>query len=172
MKDLSRYKKITGKFLQNVPVEPVKIKPFVPETKQIAQKYKKKLDRLLSGFNLEARIHGSVAFEIAGKGEIDFRIFVPTKRWLEIVKYFINYYRRVENLEDEYVRFVDFFDGLEIEVVLVRGYTALHEKRLSKYFKNHSEARNKYEEIKRKYAYSRREYIHQKYKFLKSISFG
>lgn len=169
MKNLSRYKKYTEKFFQKIPDVPVDIKPFEPETKQIAQRYKKLLDRLLARFGLTAQIRGSVGLEIAGKGEIDLRIFVPDKRWFDVTLHLINYYRRVENLEEEYIRFIDFYEECEIEIGLVCGQTALVEKKLFKYLKNHLDILKNYVEIKRKYAFSKREYARQKHKFFKSV---
>lgn len=166
MKGIKRY---TKKFFEAIAEEPVVIKPFDPETKKIAQKYKMRLDKLLSRFNLKAEVKGSTALGLEGVGDIDFRIAVPKRRWFEVIKFFVNYYRRIEALDDEWARFFDVVDDTEVEIAFLRGHLAKVEKRLSRYLKSHPEVWKKYVEIKRKYAYSRREYMRQKNEFFKSI---
>lgn len=166
MKGIKRYNK---KFFDAIPEEPISIKHFDPETKKVAQKYREKLNKLLFRFGLKAEVKGSTSLEIEGVGDVDFRIAVPKKLWFEVLKYFINYYRRVEALDEEWARFFDLVDDTEIEIAFLRGHIARVDKKLSKYLKSHPEIWKGYVEIKRKYAYSRREYMRQKNKFFKSI---
>lgn len=166
MKGIKRY---TKKFFEAIPEEPVAIKPFDPKTKQLAKKYKLKLDKLLSRFGLKAELKGSTALGLEGMGDIDFRIAVAKSKWYEVLKFFINYYRRIEALDEEWARFFDLVDDTEVEIAFLRGHIARVDKKLSKYLKSHPEVWKDYVEIKRKYAYSRREYMRQKNEFFKSI---
>ncbi len=159
----------TEKDILRIPEDPVYLKPFDPKQKQVAQRYKKKLDRILAPFGLKTYIKGSTALEIEGKGDIDLRIFVPDNKWLIVIKNLINYFRRVETLKEEYVRFIDFYQDMEVEVGLVRGKRAKIENRISTFLKTHPKIIEKYVELKRKYAHSQREYIRQKDKFFQTI---
>lgn len=166
---MKRIRFFAEKDFQRIPEEPVILRPFDPKTRQIAQRYKVRLDKLLSPFGLKVHIKGSTILSIEGKGEIDLRIFVPDRKWLVILKYFINYYRRVETLEYEYALFVDFYQDSKIEIGLVRGERARIERKISNYLKSHADTLAEYGKLKRKYAYSARAYIRQKDKFFRSI---
>lgn len=159
----------TKKEIEAIPNIPVTIKPFDEKIRKLAYGYKLKLDKQLAPYRLKATLRGSISLGIEGKGEVDLCIFVPHNKWLTILKYFINYYRRIETLEKEYARFIDFYQDIEIEIALLQGERTKIEKRLSKYLKNDPKKVKDYIRIKRKYAYSKRTYLIQKDKFFKSI---
>ena len=77
--------------------------------------------------------------------------------------------KAVGNLEGEYARFNDTFDGFEVEVILMSGYGAVVDKKLNEYLKSKPELLKDYEEVKKKFALSKREYMVQKDKFLREV---
>jgi len=149
--------------------KPVHIKPFDPSLVIIAQKYIKKLAKILSDFNLEIVHRGSTAFGIAGKNEIELGIYPKPKDWQKIIDLLTNYFGQVNNLEENYARFNDVYKGTEIEIILMKGYDAILDKKLFSYLVNHPVLLKKYEKLKYKYCYSKKDYMIQKDKFFRNI---
>lgn len=149
--------------------KPVKIVKFNPKSSLVADKYIKKIKSLLKNFKVEILLRGSTAFGIAGKGEIEVGVYPTEEDWGEVIKTLKTYFGKVDNLEENYARFNDFYDGFEIEVILLKGHDAIIDKKLTEYLKSSPKVLKQYEGLKYKYSYSKREYMIQKNSFLEEI---
>lgn len=149
--------------------KPVKIFPFDPRARIVAEKYIKKIESLLNNFEVEVLHRGSTAFGISGKGEIEIGIYPKQDGWEEVVRILKKHFGKVDNLEENYARFNDKFMNFEIEVILLRGHDATVDKKLTEYLKKSPGDLKDYEKVKRKYSFSKREYMVQKNKFLQRI---
>jgi len=163
------FTKLPKNYFDKFSDKPVKIIPFDPKSRVVAEKYIKKIELLLKNFKVEISHRGSTAFGIAGKGEIEIGVYPLEKEWNVVIETLTTYFGKVDNLEKNYARFNDCFEGFEIEVVLFKGYDATIDKRLTEYLKNSPEVLREYEKLKYKYAYSKKEYMIQKNKFLEAI---
>lgn len=147
----------------------VKIKPFDPRTKLVAKKYIEKLREILGNLGVEIVHKGSTAMGIAGKGEIEVGIYPKVGDWEEVVQRLTNHYEKIGNQEEDYVRFNDIYDGIEIEIILMKGVSAEIDKKLFEYLISNPQILKEYEEIKYKYCYSKKDYMIQKDKFFRKI---
>lgn len=166
MKPLTRY---TEEYFLGFKHLPVEIKPFDPKTKQVAQIYETKLDKLLEPLELESRLIGSTLFEIAGKGEIEFAIYAGEDDWVKAIKLLKECYGEAGRYEAEYVRFNDNFKGIEVEITLMKGHTARVSQQLHQYLLSNPKSLEEYLEVKNKHAHSKQEYVRHKHKFFKKI---
>ena len=89
--------------------------PFDPKAKSLAQQYIKILRSLLTDFDLEILHRGSTAMGIAGKGEIEIGVYPREEDWEKVIKILAGRYGKIENLETDYARFNDMYQGTEIE---------------------------------------------------------
>lgn len=149
--------------------KPVHIKPIDPSLVIISQDYRKKLKKILSDFNPEIVHRGSTAFGIAGKNEIELGVYPKQKDWQKIINLLTDHYGKVNNLEKNYARFNDIYNGIEIEIILMKGYEATLDKKLFSYLVSHPVLLNKYEKLKYKYCYSKKDYMIQKDKFFRNV---
>ncbi len=149
--------------------KPVHIKPFDPSLVLIAQKYIKKLKKILSSFNPQIVHRGSTTFGIAGKNEIELGIYPKPKDWQKIIDLLTGCYGQVNNLEKNYARFNDVYKDTEIEIILMKGYDAFLDKKLFSYLVSHPVLLKKYEKLKYKYCYSKKDYMIQKDKFFRNV---
>lgn len=149
--------------------KPVRIIPFNPKSKQVANEYIKKIRSLLLKYKVNFLLRGSTAYEIAGKGEIEIGVYPKEKEWKEVLGTLKSHFGTIDNLEENYARFNNKLGGFEIEVILLKGHDAVIDKKLTEYLKNSPELLQEYEKIKRKYSYSKREYMIHKNDFLEGI---
>lgn len=149
--------------------KPVKIVEFNPKSRIIAGKYIKRLRLLLKNFEIEILHRGSTAFGIAGKGEIEVGIYPLEKEWQGVIGALKTHFGKIDNLEENYARLNDLFDGFEVEIILLKGQGARIDKKLNEYLKNSPKVLEKYEKLKNRYSYSKKEYMIQKNKFLEEI---
>lgn len=149
--------------------KPVKIVKFNPKSRVVAENYIKKIELLLKDFKVELLLRGSTAYGIDGKGEIEIGVYPKEEDWGEVIKTLTAHFGKVDNLEENYARFNDIFDGSEIEVILLKGHDAQVDKKLTNYLICSPEVLREYEKLKYKYAYSKREYMLQKNEFLEGI---
>lgn len=163
------FTKLPKSYFDKYSDKPVKITPFNPRAKIVAHKYIKKIESLLENFKVETLLRGSTAFGIAGKGEIEIGVYPKQEEWGEVIKTLKNHFGKVDNLEENYARFNDNFDGFETEVILLKGHDAIIDKKLTEYLINSPEVLKEYEKLKQKYAFSKREYMIQKNNFLEGI---
>lgn len=166
MKDLPKF---TKDYFERFSTKPVLIKPFDPRALVAAEEYKKGLDKILLPFGLQAFHRGSTYFCIAGKGEIEFGVYPNKEDWYKVLSAVINYYKGVGNLEKDYARFNDTFNGFEVEIILMTGHSAVVDQKLNEYLKSTPGLLKEYEEVKRKSAFSKRQYMVQKDKFLREV---
>jgi len=161
--------KFEKEYFQKFSTKPVTIKPYDPKSKVVAEKYIKKLTKLLESFNVEIIHRGSTAFKISGKGDVELGVYPTEGTWFQVLENLVNYYKGVGCLENNYARFNDELDGFEIEVIMMKGHEATVDKKLTKYLLANPEILKKYEKIKGKYSFSKREYQIQKDKFLRGV---
>lgn len=156
-------------YFQKFNTKPVIIKPYDPMSKVVAEKYIKKLDNLFEGFNVEIIHRGSTAFKISGKGDVEIGVYPTEQLWHQVLEKLINQYSRIGVIEKNYARFNDEIYGFEIEIIVLKGYEATVDKKLTNYLMTNQEILKKYEQLKIKYAFSKREYQNQKDKFFREI---
>ena len=99
----------------------VAIKPFDHESKQQALQYLARLNALLAPSGVVAELHGSVALEIAGKGEWEFALWLTDEQWYPVLIRLINHFGSIYALSDDFVLFEDKDNGNNIEVMPMRG---------------------------------------------------
>jgi GrpB-like predicted nucleotidyltransferase (UPF0157 family) len=148
---------------------PVSVAPFDPRSTRIAVEYLNRLRALLEGLDVELTHRGSTAFGIAGKGDVELGVFPSVGAWEAVLKRLLNIYGPPGNSEEDYVRFNDVIDDHEIEIIVLRGYQAEVDKRLTGYLLGHPQLLKEYENVKRMYSYSKREYQKTKDAFLRSV---
>ena len=157
-------------YFERFNTKPVDIKPFDPKSLGIAHKYKKRLDDLLRPFGQEAVLRGSTYFKISGKGEIEFGVYPSEENWQSVISALTDYYKgNLGKLETDYARFNDKFEGYDVEVTVMKGRSALVDKKLTLCLAQSPSLLKEYEGIKREYAYSKREYYIQKDKFFRKV---
>lgn len=166
------FTKLPRTYFQKYSNSPVKIIPFNPRSQISAKEYIKRLKSLLSKFKVDILLRGSTAFGIAGKGEIEIGVYPLKKDWKEIINILKNNFGAINNLEENYARFNDKFEGFEIEIILLKGYDAIVDKKLTEYMRSSPEVLKKYEKIKKRYSYSKREYMLQKNRFFEDLVKG
>jgi hypothetical protein len=149
--------------------KPVKVKPFNPKSKIIAEKYIDLLKELLKEHNFKILHRGSTAYEISGKGDIEIGIYPSERDWNDVIVTLETKFGAAGNIEDDYVRFNTSSSGFDIEIILFRGMGAQIDVAKNQYLLEHKDILKKYEGLKKKYSYSKREYQHQKYKFLRKV---
>ena len=161
--------KFEKEYFQKFSTKPVTLKPYDPKSKVVAEKYIKKLTKLLDGFDVEIIHRGSTAFKISGKGDVEIGVYPAEKSWYQVLERLVNHYKGVGCLEKNYARFNDELDKFEIEVIVMKGHEATVDKKLTKYLLTNREILKKYEKLKKKYSFSKREYQIQKDKFLRKV---
>jgi hypothetical protein len=119
--------------------------------------------------DVEIHLRGSTAFEIAGKGDIEFGVFPGEDDWGKTLGKLEDVYGEPGNRQENYVRFNDFFGDYEIEVIVLRGYHATVDRRLADYLLGQPELLQEYVRLKERYSYSRREYQRQKDRFFQRV---
>jgi GrpB-like predicted nucleotidyltransferase (UPF0157 family) len=160
-----RLKEYFDKFSTN----PVLIKPFDPRSREIAENYLEQLKTLLAGLNVELSHRGSTRFGIAGKGDIELGVFPSNEDWSRVLMRLESQYGQAGNVEENYARFNSEFAGYEVEIIVLMGYRAEIDRKLTEYLLQHPELLKEYEQLKSKYAFSRREYQIQKDKFFRRV---
>jgi GrpB-like predicted nucleotidyltransferase (UPF0157 family) len=159
----------SAKYYERFSTAPVVIKPFDARSRQVASDYAERLRALLDGLDVEIHLRGSTAFGIAGKGDIEFGVYPEDKDWAKALGKLEGVYGEPGNCQENYVRFNDSLSDHEIEVIVLRGYEAVVDRRLADYLLEHPELLREYEQLKRNYAFSRREYQRQKDRFFRRV---
>jgi len=166
MKGLPKFPK---KYFEKFNTKPVKINSFDPRSKKIATDYLKKLEKLLKGLDFKILHRGSTAFGIAGKGDIEIGVYPTNRDWDKVLKRLESHFGEAGNLEENYARFNDQVDGCEVEVILLRGYEAVVDQKMTQFLKNNPKLLDEYETLKKQFSFSKREYQIQKDKFLRKV---
>lgn len=158
------------KYWQKFSHTPVEVRPHDPQSLIVTHKYIKTLKSITKDLPIEMIYHrGSTAWGIAGKGDIEIGLIPDHNCWFEVVVVLSQHYRGLGNLDEEYARFNDNFQGFEIETILMRGYTLTLDIALHEYMPKHPDVLAEYEQIKLKYTHSTREYNFQKDQFFRQI---
>lgn len=138
--------------------KPVAIKPFDPHSKKQAMLYRAELNEVLAPYNIKAELHGSVELEVAGKGEWEFAIYLDGGGWYPVLKRLINHFGTIYELTDDFALFEDRQGEMEIEVIPMRGETAIQNQAIMAYWHSHPDACKEYERLKYQHAHSKRAY--------------
>src|SRR5579885_1452652 len=166
MKPITQFTK--DQFTKFTPT-PVKLKPFDPRNRLIAKEYIKDLDKTLAQWHVQAKIIGSTAYGIAGKGAIEVGVFLHGYNWQPVIEKLENTYGKMEVLEKDYAQFHDEFQNYDIKVMLFKGYAAQVNRKLHDFFLSHPKVLKQYEDLKKRFAYSQRDYQKEKQEFLNDI---
>jgi GrpB-like predicted nucleotidyltransferase (UPF0157 family) len=148
---------------------PVKLKPFDPRNRLIAKEYIRDLDRTLAEWNIQAKIMGSTAYGIAGKGAIEVGLFLHGYNWEPVLGKLEEVYGQMEVKDRDYAQFHDEFQNYDIKVMLFKGHAAKVNRKLHDFFLNHPQVVKQYEDLKKRFSYSRRDYQREKQEFLNDI---
>lgn len=166
MRGLAR---LPRKYFNKFSDKPVKIKPFDPNSQKIAREYIQVLRKLLGDLDLEFIHRGSTAFGIAGKGDIEIGVYPRQSDWDRVLKKLTQKYGEAGNVENNYARFNDLYNGQEIEVIVMKGHEAEVDRELTNFLIIRPDLLKEYEKLKFKYAFSKKEYMIQKDKFLNRV---
>ncbi len=159
----------TKEFLDRLPENPVPIKPFDPSSKQRSRVYEERLNQLLAPFGASAELFGSVELEIATKGEWEFAVYLTDEQWYPVLVSLINHFGSIYTLIEDFAVFTDQFEGTDIEVIPMRGESALRNRAIMDFWRNHPAALLEYEQGKLSHAFSKREYYRWKDDFIATI---
>lgn len=152
-----------------LPVTPVAIPPFDPESKRAALAYGARLNDLLRSTGVAAELFGSVDLEIAGKGEWEFAVYPSEEQWYPTLIALVNHFKGVYTMSDEFVLFEDTCAGHPIEIIVMRRGTAERNGAIMHYWREHPDARAAYEEQKYRHCHAKRDYYRWKEHFIADI---
>lgn len=157
-------------YWQKFSEEPVTILPFDPRSPSVAKKYLLKLNSILNNFPTITLYHrGSTSLGIAGKTEIEVGVLPGEDNWYQVIVYLSQQYKGLGNLDDEYCRFNDHFEGFQIEIILLRGYSAKLDLALHEYMSNNQQVLKEYEQLKHNSCHSKRVYYQNKDQFFRKV---
>jgi GrpB-like predicted nucleotidyltransferase (UPF0157 family) len=149
-------------YYERYKTRPVVVKPFDPAATEVAHRYIRRLRQLLAGLHAGLALRGSTAWGIAGKGDIEIGVYPEGEEWKHVLRALEDSYGPPGNVEPDYARFNDSLGGFEIEIIVLRGYSAVLDHRLASFLAQRPDLLAEYEQVKRQYAFSRREYQRQK----------
>ena len=162
--------KFDDKYFKKYKTKLVKIKPYNPKQKQIANKEIEKLRKLLDDKRVNIIIRGSTAFEILGKGDVEVGVYPKANSWDTTPMKLRGVCGEPDNLEKDYARFNLEHQGCEIEIIVLKGYEAKLDRALTQYLQQNPDLLEEYVGLKKKYKYSKREYQIQKNNFFIKVS--
>ncbi len=148
---------------------PVPIRPFDPDSKRAALAYGARLNERLESIGVAAELHGSLALELAGKGEWEFALYPSPDQWYPTLTLLVNYLPAVYMMSEELVNCNDVCDGHNVEVIAMRGNAAECNRAIMRYWREHPDARADYEAQKYRHCHSRRDYYRWKDGFIADI---
>lgn len=149
--------------------KPVRLKPYDPKQQIIADYYLSKLQNIFKGQEVKLMVRGSTAYKIMGKGEVEVGIYPQEKDWNKTKDLLTTTFGEPENVEENYMRFNDEHEGVEVEIIVLMGHEADVDIKLHQYLISHPDLLVSYEQVKRKNCFSKREYQRQKNIFLSEI---
>lgn len=149
--------------------KPVKLKPYNPKQEEIAQIYLNEIKEVLKGYDVRLKVRGSTSFKILGKGEVEVGIYPKDEEWIGVIEILKEKFGEPENIEEDYVRFNDKYEEIEVEIILLKGHEANADIKLHDYMIANPRLLKEYEEVKKKYCFSKREYQRQKHYFLSRV---
>lgn len=164
-----RVKRLPPEYFEAIPETPLELKPFDPESKRMALRYERTLNRLLEPLDVTAQLFGSTELELLGKGEWEFALFLESSKWYPTLAFLINHFRSIYVLDNEFALFQDFAEGYDIEVIVMCGEVALWNQTIMRYWRENSTARAAYEAGKLEHGYSKRAYYLWKDKLIAGI---
>ena len=148
---------------------PVPIRPFDPDSKRAALDYGARLNERLAPTGVAAELHGSLALELAGKGEWEYSLYPSPDRWYPTLTLLVNHFRGVYSMDEEVVMFNDACAGHHVEVIVLRGDAAARNRAIMQYWREHLDARADYEAGKYRHCHSKRDYYRWKDNYIADI---
>ncbi len=148
---------------------PVPIGPFDPDSKRAALAYGAQLNERLTATGVAAELHGSLALDLAGKGEWEFALYPSPDQWYPALTLLVNHFRGVYLMSEELMMFNDVYDGHNVEVIAMRGNAAECNQAIMRYWREHPEAGADYEARKYQHAHSKRDYYRWKDNYIADI---
>jgi GrpB-like predicted nucleotidyltransferase (UPF0157 family) len=149
--------------------KPVDLKPFDPRTKEAALALMAILNAQVAAWGIRSVLHGSTALELEGKGEIEVVLYLNDENWVPVKAHLIEMYGPPHSEEENFVNINTVYNGIDVEIILVRGHDAEVNRAIMDYLHTHLDACADYVALKRRYASSRREYYRQKHLFFCQI---
>jgi GrpB-like predicted nucleotidyltransferase (UPF0157 family) len=157
------------KYFDQFRITPLKLVPFDPRTKIIANRWISELQEAINDPNVEIVHRGSTLFGICGKGDIDIAIYVSLKQWAHVLERLKVIYGVPAATGRDFAAFNLEEEKYQIEISLMKGYQIKVDKALTKFFLTNKDALKEYENLKKKYCFSKREYLIQRDKYLREI---
>lgn len=166
MKGLNKF---SDEYFLKYKEKPVKLKSYNPRQQIVADYYLSKLQNIFKDQKVKLMVRGSTAYKIMGKGEVEVGIYPQERDWNITKELLTVAFGEPENIEEDYMRFNDEYEGIEVEIIVLMGHEADVDIKLHKFLISHRKLLKLYEQIKRKYCFSKREYQRQKNIFLSEI---
>ena len=151
------------------PLTPIVLRPFDPASKQAALAYGRWLNERLAALGVTAELFGSVALEIAGKGEWEYAVYPSDEEWYPTLILLINLCKGVYTMSDEFVLVADRRDGHPVEIIVMRGTTAACNQAIMRYWREHPAARAAYEAEKYRHCHAKRDYYRWKETYIADL---
>ena len=148
---------------------PVPIRPFDPDSKRAVLAYGARLNERLASMGVAAELHGSLALELAGKGEWEFALYPSPDRWYPTLTLLVNQLPAVYMMSEELVTLNDVCDGHDVEVIAMRGNAAACNRAIMGYWREHPAAAAVYAAEKYRHAHSKRDYYRWKDNYIADI---
>lgn len=162
-------KKFDRKHFDQFRTTPLKLIPFSPVQKKIAQRWVKKLKKHFDSREIFVFHRGSTLFEISGKGDIDVSIHANGKNYDLAKRELTDLFGEPRAYDNKFAAFYLNESGYEVEFSLVKGHEAKVDLLLTQTLLDRPDLVQEYENLKKKYCYSKREYLYQRSKFFKRI---
>lgn len=161
--------KFTKEYFEQFRTTPLKLSPFDPNAKKIANRYIEEIQNLLFETKCTVRLRGSTAFEILGKGDIDIAVYSSEKEYSLIKKIITREFVKpvAEGIDFTAYEFAE--DAYKIEISLMKGIEARVDEKLTDFMLNNRHYIKEYEKLKKKYCFSKREYLIQRNMFFSKV---
>jgi len=147
----------------------VHLKPFDPQTRVKAYEYIEILKSLLNQYSPEILLRGSTYYGIDGKGEIEVGVYPTDENWKKVLKKIRGRVGGPRICENNFVQFPDVISEIEVEIIVIKGYEAIVDKKLTEYIKNDKKLLLEYQKLKYENCYSKLAYLKEKDKFFRKV---
>lgn len=149
--------------------KPVPFEPWNPYTKTVAGKMLEELQGKLISLEVEIIHMGSTALGIAGKNEVELYVYPAPETWDKAHSILTRAYGEPGHTSPDFMRFNTEYDGVEIEIMQMRGYIGRLNKAVYQYLSENPALCQEYVEVKRQYCHSKREYQRHKDLFFEKM---
>jgi hypothetical protein len=165
-------RKFTREYFEKFRTTPIKLIPFSPTQKRIAEKWVIHLREVLKGIPVTVAHRGSTLLEITGKGDIDIAVYTDMTTFRTVFNKIAHFFGDPKATDENFAAFYTLDRGYEVEISLMKGREAKVDQALTKTLVSNPKFIREYQEIKVRYCFSKREYLFQRSKFFKRILKG